>query len=214
MARNHADDPRRSPAPGRDDAQTGVNALSELRVPDDAGDLRGALKRLLGRIPDGWGRWISCDSGWYPLLVELDGQMSALLPSYVIHQVKEKYGGLRYYWEPGEEVDDPGDSEPPMPAKDAGEAEWEGWRTQHEAWCERRDAYLETQEGARRIADLRRRIDLANELVDAAERRAAATCERCGTVGSLHHTPGVAPWCKTLCSGCADREGYLPWIER
>jgi hypothetical protein len=88
------------------DDQQGLNAL---HVPEDAGEHAEALRGMLTRIPDGWGRWIRCDRGWYPLLVELDEQLRALLPNYVIQQVKEKFGGLRYYWEPDEEVRDPSD---------------------------------------------------------------------------------------------------------
>ncbi len=68
-----------------------------LHVPDDAGDLEDPLTRLLLRIPDGWGRWIGCSRGWYPLIVRLDAQLAALDPGYTVHQVKEKFGGLRFY---------------------------------------------------------------------------------------------------------------------
>ncbi len=149
--------------------------LNAMHVPKDAGEYTEALRGMLVRIPDGWGRWISCDRGWYPLLVELDEQLRALLPNYVIHQVKEKYGGLRYYWESGEEIHDPYDP--------GGEAA---------------------------IADLERRMKLAEQLVDAAEGRAGVTCELCGEAGRLHRTPARAPWYKTLCPACAEREGYHP----
>lgn len=43
-----------------------------LHVPDDAGEFAAPLEALLRRIPDGWGRWISCDAGWYQLVVDLD----------------------------------------------------------------------------------------------------------------------------------------------
>ncbi len=136
--------------------------LNALHVPEDAGEHADALRGMLARIPDGWGRWISCSRGWYPLLVELDEQLRALLPNYVIHQVKEKFGGLRYYWDPGEEVDD----------------------------------------------DLERRVELAKQLVDSAEKRAGVTCELCGAAGQLHRTQ--AGRYKTLCPDCAGREGYVP----
>ncbi len=80
--------------------------LNALHVPEDAGEHAEALSGMLLRIPEAWGRWISCGRGWYPLLVELDEQLRALLPNYVIHQVKEKFGGLRYYWESGEDLHD------------------------------------------------------------------------------------------------------------
>jgi hypothetical protein len=137
--------------------------LNALHVPEDAGEHAEALRGMLVRIPDGWGRWISCSRGWYPLLVELDEQLRALLPNYVIHQVKEKYGGLRYYWEPGGEVGD----------------------------------------------DPEQRVELAKKLVASAEKRAGVTCELCGEVSRLHRTPAPWPWYKTLCPGCAAREGYV-----
>ncbi len=165
---------------------------------------------MLLRIPDGWGRWISCSRGWYPLLVELDEQLQALLPVYVIHQIKEKFGGLRYYWKSGEEIHDPDDPKPPTPERDGSEAEWESWRQAHDAWWERLSVYEDTPEGQERIADRERRVDLAEQLVRAAEARAGVTCELCGDTGQLHHTPAPAPWYKTLCSACAKREGYVP----
>jgi len=85
--------------------------LNSIHVPTDAGEHAEALAAILRRITDGWGRWIACDSGWYSLIVELDEQLRALLPNYVIHQIKEKFGGLRYYWEAGEDVHDPHDTQ-------------------------------------------------------------------------------------------------------
>lgn len=68
-----------------------------LHVPEDAGDYHNALAAILRRIPDGWGRWISCDAGWYPLIVELDRDLAAIDPDYGLHQCKEKFGVLRFY---------------------------------------------------------------------------------------------------------------------
>jgi hypothetical protein len=71
--------------------------LNALQVPSDAGGLAADLERILRRIPDGWGRWIGCGKGWYPLIVELDQRLADLDPGYHVHQVKEKYGTLSYY---------------------------------------------------------------------------------------------------------------------
>jgi hypothetical protein len=46
--------------------------LNALRVPENAGEYEAALRALLERIPDGWGRWISCGSGWHPILARLE----------------------------------------------------------------------------------------------------------------------------------------------
>lgn len=40
---------------------------------------------------------ISPPAGWVPLVLELDKELSHLLPDYTIAQVKEKFSGLRYY---------------------------------------------------------------------------------------------------------------------
>jgi len=38
--------------------------------------------------------------GWFPIVEELHKQMVQIDPGYTIQQIKEKFGGLRYYWEP------------------------------------------------------------------------------------------------------------------
>lgn len=68
-----------------------------LHVPEDAGEYAEGLRAILLRIPDGWGRWISCSAGWYPLICELDSALAQLDPDYTVHQCKEKFGRLCYY---------------------------------------------------------------------------------------------------------------------
>lgn len=75
-----------------------VTTRDKLHVPDDAGEYADALRKILLRIPDGWGRWISCDRGWYPIICDLDAALAELDPAYELHQVKEKFGGLRFYF--------------------------------------------------------------------------------------------------------------------
>ncbi|GAA4407334.1 hypothetical protein [Tsukamurella soli] len=79
--------------------------LNKLHVPNDADEWRDGLVRLMCRIPDGWGRWISCSKGWYPLLVQLDADLAAIDPGYELHQCKEKYGTLRFYFDTDTDVD-------------------------------------------------------------------------------------------------------------
>ncbi len=54
---------------------------------------------LIARIPKDWGKWIDCGPGWKRLLLELNEAIKAIDPDYVLHQCKEKFGGLRYYIE-------------------------------------------------------------------------------------------------------------------
>lgn len=74
--------------------------LNSLHIPDDAGIYAAGLEKILRRIPDGWGRWISHDAGWYPIITRCDEQLAAIDPDYIVHQVKEKFGTLRYYCTP------------------------------------------------------------------------------------------------------------------
>jgi hypothetical protein len=71
--------------------------LNQIHTPEDAGEYEEDLKKILGRIPLRWGRWISCNKGWYPMLIELDQKLAEIFPDYELHQVKEKFGTLRYY---------------------------------------------------------------------------------------------------------------------
>lgn len=38
----------------------------KIHMPKDARGFEDGLRRIMLRIPDGWGRWISCSRGWYP----------------------------------------------------------------------------------------------------------------------------------------------------
>lgn len=71
--------------------------LDKIHMPDDAGEYEDGLRAIMMRIPDGWGRWISCSRGWYPIIIELDQQLAAIDPDYGIHQLKEKLAMLRAY---------------------------------------------------------------------------------------------------------------------
>jgi hypothetical protein len=42
---------------------------------------------------------IDCGPGWWPIIAGLDQDLRALYPEYRVVQVKEKFGGLRYYTE-------------------------------------------------------------------------------------------------------------------
>ncbi len=76
-----------------------------LHIPADAGAHAAAIESILRRIPDNWGRWVSVDAGWYPLVIATDQRLAALDPDYVVQQIKEKFGTLRYHCAPA--GDDP-----------------------------------------------------------------------------------------------------------
>lgn len=72
--------------------------LNELHVPEDAGEYEEDIEDILLRIPEGWGRWLTCDKGWYPLVIETHKKLNYIDPNYEVHQIKEKFGSLRYYY--------------------------------------------------------------------------------------------------------------------
>lgn len=55
-------------------------------------------QRIMERIPRGWFRSLDIGDGWMPIVIELDRKLAEIDPEYEIHQVKEKFGGLRFYW--------------------------------------------------------------------------------------------------------------------
>jgi hypothetical protein len=75
----------------------GDHDINALHVPQDSGPYRAEIVELLARIPEGWGRWISCDAGWYPLITTLGADLALVDPHYEVHQIKEKFGALRFY---------------------------------------------------------------------------------------------------------------------
>ena len=58
-------------------------------------DLAGIRARFL----PGWCGSLDVGPGWYRLIVDLDRELGAIDPGYQLVQVKEKFGGLRYYVE-------------------------------------------------------------------------------------------------------------------
>jgi hypothetical protein len=197
--------------------------LDALHVPADAGEHAAGLERMLRRIPNGWGRWVSCDAGWYPLLVRLDENISALLPEYEIHQMKEKYGTLRFYWGLPELLpvccQDLNETDPrPLPEAVSGPTvpttRTPEAQATMEAWFDRLCAHLDSPEHAKGRAALVASVEVAHrnaaagavgQLVADAEAASAHTCERCGAPARMC-SQGV--WMKTLCVPCRDELGY------
>ena len=49
-------------------------------------------------VPDYW-KSIDVDEGWYQLVIDCDRELTVIDPNYQIAQVKQKFGGLRYYFQ-------------------------------------------------------------------------------------------------------------------
>ena len=59
------------------------------------------------RFAEGWIPELAVYEAWIPYIEKLDAELEALIPGYEVHQVKDKFGGLRYYFEvPADTPDD------------------------------------------------------------------------------------------------------------
>jgi hypothetical protein len=58
------------------------------------------LQPVLSRITGGFPKTIDCGKGWWPIIADLDIELSEIDPDYSVYQVKEKFGNLRYYYAP------------------------------------------------------------------------------------------------------------------
>ena len=58
-----------------------------------------ALKKKI--VPEYW-KSIDVDEGWYQIVVDCDNLLTEIDPDYQIAQIKQKFGGLRYYFQPSD----------------------------------------------------------------------------------------------------------------
>lgn len=56
------------------------------------------LEPVLARFADNYAKTIDCGEGWWKLISACDTQLAKIDPYYTIFQIKEKSGGLRYYY--------------------------------------------------------------------------------------------------------------------
>lgn len=64
------------------------------------------LERIRARFVDPWPTSIACAEGWYSLIIDLDTVLADIAPTYTIAQIKEKFGGLRFYVSSGPTQDE------------------------------------------------------------------------------------------------------------
>lgn len=204
------------------------DVLNTIHVPNDAGEYSDGLRRILERIPPRWGRWISCDKGWYPLIIELDQKLAEIFPDYELHQVKEKFSTLRYYI--GFPQLDPQcciDLEATRPYDGPVDPKWR--RTGSEEWTAMKqyeldkwfyEVYLPHQDSPEHAANnealeperqRRRKLsDSMYKIIAEYEHLSAKTCETCGAPAE---SLARGYWYKTLCPSCAEEQGYMPIPE-
>jgi hypothetical protein len=67
-------------------------------------DIQAQIAQLRNKIKPPYLNYIDVDSGWYQLVVDCDKELSAIDPKYALLQIKEKFGCLRYYFQPSDPV--------------------------------------------------------------------------------------------------------------
>lgn len=130
---------------------------------------------LAGLLP--WSsryKGVDCDEGWTELIYQLHQDLEALYPDYTVVQVKEKFGGLRYYTE-GVPYTEPLVHEEGCPEV---KNDWGTYECTISGSCRRKET-----PGARLISE--------------AEAKSFQTCEICGTTENV--TTEGAGWIKSLC---------------
>ena len=65
-------------------------------------ELQLKIESLKSKIDPNYGQYISVDEGWYQIILDCDKELTAIDPNYRIFQIKEKFGGLRYYFKPSQ----------------------------------------------------------------------------------------------------------------
>lgn len=195
--------------------------LNSIHIPEDAGEHADDLRRILARIPDGWGRWISCASGWFPMVIELDRKLAELIPDYELHQVKEKFGTLRYY----AHIKNPKpqcciDLEASRPHDGAVDPDWlrgqeRTLKEQYELdkwYYEQFLTHSDTEEHKAQDEALnpeRKRLSELGkwffEIINEYEDLSGTICESCGATA---HMRARGYWYRTLCDSCAKDQGY------
>jgi hypothetical protein len=58
---------------------------------------------LKERFVEGYSTYVDVDLGWHPILEDLHNELIKITPDYQIYQIKEKFGGLRFYATPNME---------------------------------------------------------------------------------------------------------------
>lgn len=60
------------------------------------------IEKLKEKFMPEYYKSIDVDEGWYQLVIDCDRELTQIDPHYQIAQIKEKFGGLRYYFHPSQ----------------------------------------------------------------------------------------------------------------
>lgn len=60
------------------------------------------LEAIKNKISPEFLRDLAIGPGWNKIIINCDRELTAIDPDYTVYQIKEKFGGLRYYYHPSE----------------------------------------------------------------------------------------------------------------
>lgn len=84
-------------------AQSKSMEHAQVSIPSEY--TRQQVNKLLDRFPLAYYKSVDVDAGWHRIVIDCDKELSAIDPHYAILQIKQKFGGLRYYFEPSKARD-------------------------------------------------------------------------------------------------------------
>lgn len=56
------------------------------------------IQEIALQISPNYGQSVDVDEGWYPIVISCFEKLCEIDPNHTIFQIKEKFGGLRYYF--------------------------------------------------------------------------------------------------------------------
>ncbi len=63
-------------------------------------ELQLQIAKLVDKFLPNYYKSVDVDEGWYQIVVDCDNLLTEIDPDYKIAQIKQKFGGLRYYFQP------------------------------------------------------------------------------------------------------------------
>ena len=65
-------------------------------------ELQLQVAKLVDKFVPTYWKSVDVDEGWYQIVVDCDNLLTEIDPDYQIAQIKQKFGGLRYYFQPSD----------------------------------------------------------------------------------------------------------------
>lgn len=65
-------------------------------------ELQLQIEALKNKFLPNYYKSVDVDEGWYQIVVDCDNLLTEIDPDYRIAQIKQKFGGLRYYFQPSD----------------------------------------------------------------------------------------------------------------